>query len=186
MSQLFASGGQSTGASTSVSNEYSNEYSRLISFRIDRLDLHPVQGTLKSLLQHHSSKASIQHSACFIVRLSYLYMTTEKTTALTIGIFVSKVMSLLFNMMSTFVIAFLPRSKHPLISWLQLLSTVILEPKKIKVCHCFHFYPIYLPWSDGTGCHDLKFSECWVLSQLSHSPLWPSSRGSLVPLHFLP
>ena len=145
MSQLFASGGQSIGASTSVTNEYSNEYSRLISFRIDQLDLHPVQGTLKSLLQHHSSKASVQHSACFIVQLSYLYMTTEKNTALTIWIFVSKVMSLLFNMMSTFVIAFLPRSKHPLISWLQLLSTVILEPKKIKVCHCFHFYPIYLP-----------------------------------------
>ena len=110
----------------------SNEYSGLISFRIDWLDLLAVQGTLKSLLQHHSSKASILWpSAFFIVQLSHPYMTTGKTTALTRRTFVGEVMSLLFNMLSRLVIAFLPRSKHLLISWLQLPSAVILEPKKI-------------------------------------------------------
>ena len=98
----------------------SNEYSGMISFRIDWLDLLVVQGTLKSLLQHHSSKASILwHSAFFMVQLSHPYMTTGKTIALIIWTFVGKVMSLLFNMLSTLVIAFLPRSKHLLISWLQ-------------------------------------------------------------------
>ena len=111
----------------------SNEYSELISFRINCLDLLAVQGTLKSLLQHHSSKASIlQHSAFFTVQLSHLYMTTGKTTALTRQTFVGKVMSLLFNMLSMLVMAFLPRSKCHLISWLQSPSAVILEPKKIK------------------------------------------------------
>ena len=110
----------------------SNEYSGLISFRMDWLDLCAVQGTLKSLLQHHSSKASIlQRSAFFIVQLSHLYMTTGKTIALTRQTFVGKVMSLLFNMLSRLVIAFLPRSKRLLISWLQSPSGVILEPKKI-------------------------------------------------------
>ena len=105
----------------------------LISFRIDWFDLLAVQGTLKSLLQHHSSKASIFWcSAFFMVQLSHLYMTTGKTIALTRQIFVVKVMSLLFNMLSRSVIAFLPRSKHLLISWLQSPSAVILEPKKIK------------------------------------------------------
>ena len=99
----------------------SNEYSRLISFRMDWFDLLSVQGTLKRLLQHHSSKASIlQHSAFFMVQLSHLYTTTGKTIALTIRTLVGKVMSLLFNMLSTFVIAFLPRSKCLLISWLHL------------------------------------------------------------------
>ena len=111
----------------------SNEYPGLISFRMDWLDLLAVQGTLKSLLQHHRSKASIlQCSAFFIVQLSHPYMTTEKNIALTRWTFVSKVMSLLFNMLSRLVIAFLPRSKHLLISWLQLPSAVILEPPKIK------------------------------------------------------
>ena len=111
----------------------SNEYSGLISFRMDWLDLLAVQGTLKSLLQHHSSKASVlQHSAFIIVKLSHPYMTTGKTIGLTRWTFVGKVMSLLFNMLSSLVIAFLPRSKHLLISWLQSPSTVILEPKKIK------------------------------------------------------
>ena len=111
----------------------SNEYSGLISFKIDWFDLLTVQGTLKSLLQHHSSKASILWcSAFFMVQLLYPYMTTGKTTALTRWTFVSKVMSLLLNRLSRFVIAFLPRSKHLLISWLQSPSTVILEPKKIK------------------------------------------------------
>ena len=100
---------------------------------MDRLDLLAVQGTLKSLLQHHSSKASIlQHSAFFIVQLSHPYMTTGNTIALTRRIFVGKVMSLLFNMLSRLVIAFLPRSEHLLISWLKLPSAVILEPPKIK------------------------------------------------------
>ena len=109
----------------------SNEYSGLISFRMDWLDLLAVQGTLKSLLQHHSSKASIlQHSAFFIVRLSHLYMTTGKTIALTRQTFVGKVMLLLFNMLSRLIITFLPRSKCLLISWLQSPSAVILEPKK--------------------------------------------------------
>ena len=111
----------------------SNEHSGLISFRIDWLDLLAVQGTLKSHLQHHTSKASIlQCSAFFIVQLSHPYMTTRKTTALTRWTLVDKVMSLLFNMLSRLVITFLPRSKHLLISWLQSSSAVILEPQKIK------------------------------------------------------
>ena len=114
--------------SFSFSISPSNKYSGLISFKIAYLDLLAVQGTLKSLLQHHSSKASIlQRSAFFIVQLSHPYMTTGKTIALTIWIFVGKVMSLLFNMLSRFVIAFLPRSKHLLISWLQSPSAVILD-----------------------------------------------------------
>ena len=123
----------------------SNEYSGLISFRMGWFDLLVVQRTLKSLLQHHSSKASIfRHSAFFIVQLSHPYMTTGKTIALTRWTFVSKEMSLLFNTLSRFVIAFLPRSKCLLISWLLSSYAVILEPKKIK-CHCFHCFPIYFP-----------------------------------------
>ena len=132
MSQLFASGGQSTG-SFSFNISPSNEHPGLISFRMDWLDLLAVQGTLQSLLQHHSSKASIlQHSAFFIIQLSHPYMTTGKTIALTRLTFVDKVMSLLLNMLSKLVITFLPRSKCLLISWLQSPSAVILEPQKIK------------------------------------------------------
>ena len=127
--------------SFSFSISPSNEHPGLISFRMGWLDLLAVQGTLKSLLQHHSSKASILHSAFFIVQLSHPYMTTGKTIALTLWTFVGKVMSLLFNTLFRFVIAFLPRSKHLLISWLQSPSEVILEPQKI-VSHCF---PLYLP-----------------------------------------
>ena len=124
----------------------SNEYSGLISFRMDWLDLLTVQGTLKSLLQHHSSKASIlQRSAFFIVQLSHPYMTPGKTIALTRWTFVGKVMSLLFNMLSKLVITFLPRSKRLLISWLKSPSAVILEPRKIKSLTVFHCFPIYLP-----------------------------------------
>ena len=131
--------------SFSFSISPSNEYSGLISFRMDWLDFLAVQGTLKSLLQHHSSKASIhRRSAFFIVQLSHPYMTTGKTIALTRWTFVGKVMSVLFNMLSRLVITFLPRSKHLLISWLQSPSAVILEPPKI-FCHCFHCLPIYLP-----------------------------------------
>ena len=120
----------------------SNEYSGLISFRTDWFDLLAVQGTLKSLLQHHSSKASIlQCSAVFIVQLSHPYMTTGKTTALKRWTFVGKVMSLLFNMLSRLVINLLSRSKHLLISWLQLPSAVILEPPKIKSVTVSIVYP---------------------------------------------
>ena len=126
-------------------------------FKMDWLDLLAVQGTLKRLLQLHCSKASIlRRSAFFTVQLSHPYMTTGKTIALTRWTFAGKVMSLLFNMLSRLVIAFLPRSKRFLISWLQSPSAVILEPRKI-VSHCFHCFPIYLPWSDGTRCHDLSF-----------------------------
>jgi len=119
--------------SFSLSISPSNEYSGLISFRMDWMDILAVQGTLKSLLQHHSSKASILRcSAFFIVQLSHPYMTTGKTIALTRQTFVDKIMSLLFNMLSRLVITFLPRSKRLLISWLQSPSGVILEPRKIK------------------------------------------------------
>ena len=148
--------------SFSLSISSSNEYSGLISFRMDWLDLLAVQGTLKSLLQHHSSKALIlQHSAFFIVQLSHPYMTTGKTTALTRWTFVGKVMSLLFNIMSRLVITFLPKSKCLLISWLLSSSAVISEPapdplQKNKVSHGVHCFRIYLPWSDGTRCNDLS------------------------------
>ena len=114
----------------------SNEYSGLISFRMDWFHLFAVQQTLKSLLQHHSSKASIWHSAFFIVQFSHPYMTTGKTIALTRWTFVGKVMSLLLNMLSRLVITFLPSSKRLLISWLQSPSAVILKAGK-TVCHCF-------------------------------------------------
>ena len=136
----------------------SNEYSGLISFRMDWLDLLAVQGILKSLLQHHSSKASIlQHSAFFIIQSSHPYTTTGKTIALTRWAFVGKAMSLLFNMLSRLVITFLPRSKCLLISWLQSPSSVILEAPQNKVSHRFHCFPIYLPWSDGARYLDLSF-----------------------------
>ena len=119
--------------SFSFSTSPSNEHPGLIFFRMDWLDLLAVQGTLKSLLQHHSSKASILwHSAFFLVQLSHTYMTTGKTIALTRWTFVGKVMSLFFNMLSRLVITFLPKSKCLLISWLQSSSAVILEPPKIK------------------------------------------------------
>ena len=136
----------------------SNEYSGLISFRMDWLDPFAVQRTLESLLQHHSSKASILwHSAFFIVQLSHPYMTTGETTALIRWTFAGKVMCLLFNMLSKLVIVFLTRSKCLLISWLQSPSAVILEPLQNKISHCFHCFSIYLPWSYGTRCHDLSF-----------------------------
>ena len=124
----------------------SNEHPGLISFRMDWLDLLAVQETLKSLFQHHSLKASIfQRSAFFIVELSHPYMTIGKTIALTRLTFVSKIISLLLNMLSRLVITFLPRNKRLLISWLQSPSAVILEPPKNKVSHCSHSFPIYLP-----------------------------------------
>ena len=131
---------------------------RVVSSGIDWFDLLIVQGTLKSLLQHCSSKASIlQCSAFFMVELSHPYMTTgKKNIALTIWTFVGKVMSLLFNALSRLVIAFLSKSKHLLISWVQSPPTVMLEPKKIKFATVSNVSPS-LPWSDGTRCHDLNF-----------------------------
>ena len=130
VSQLFTSSAQSIGALSSASILPVNIH-ELISFRIDWFDLRAVQGTLKNLPQHHSSKASILRcSAFFIVQLSHPYMTTGKIIALTVWTFVGKVMSLLFNMLTRLVIAFLPRSKYLLISWLQSPSAVILEPQK--------------------------------------------------------
>ena len=152
MSQFFTSGDQSIGVSASTSV-----------LPMNTQDGSPLGWTgwislqskgLSSLLQHHSSKETIlRPSDFFMVQLSHPYMTTGKTIALTRWTFVGKVMSLLFNTLCRLVITFLPRSKRILISWLQSPSAVILEPKKI-VSHCF---PIYLPWSDGTGCHDLNF-----------------------------
>jgi len=161
----------------------SNEHPGLISFRMDWLDLLAVQGTLKNLLQHHNSKASILwHSALFIVQLSHPYMTTGKTIALTRWTFVDKVMFLLFNMLSRLVITFLPRSKHLLISWLQSPPVVILEPRKIESDTVF-----------PSICHEVMGPDAmilvfWMLSfkPTFHSPLSLSSRGSLVLLHFLP
>ena len=169
--------------SLSFSISPSNEHPGLISFRIDWLDLLAVQGTLKSLLQHHSSKASIlQHSAFFIVQLSHPYMTTVKTMALTRQTFVGKVMCPLFNKLSRLVITFLPRSKRLLTSWLQSPSAVILEPPKIKSATVSTVSP--------SICHEVLepdamiFFECWALNQLFHSPLSLSSRGSLVLFTF--
>ena len=144
------------------------------------------KGALKSLLQHHTLKASIlQGSTFFMVQLSHLYMTTEKVITLTTQTFFGKVMSLLFNMLSRLAIAFLPRSKHHLISWLQSPPAVILESKKIKSLTVSSFYPSVCHKVMGPDALILLF-ECWVLSQLFHSPLSPLSRGSLVPLRFLP
>ena len=155
MSQFFTSDGQSIGASVSAS-VLPNEYSGLISFRIDWFDLLAVQGTLKSLLQHHSSKASILWcSAFFMVQLSHSYMTIGKTIALTRQTFVVKVMSLLFNMLSRLVIAFLPRSKRLLISWLQSPSAVILAPKKINSATVSTVSP--------SICHEVMGPDAMVL-----------------------
>ena len=165
MSQFFASG-------FSFSISPSNEYSGLISFRMDWLDLLAVQGTLKSLLQHHSSKVSIlRRLAFFIVQLSHPYMTTGKTIALTRWTLVGKVISLLFNMLSRLVIAFLPRSKCLLISWLQSPSAVILEPKNIKSLTVSTVFP--------SVCHEVRYwgiasQQCcdsfrWKARELSHT-----------------
>ena len=148
----------------------SNEYSGLISLKMDWFDLLAVQGTLKSLLQHHSSKASIfWHSAFFIVQLSHPYVTTGKTIALTRWIFVDKVMFLLFNMLSRLVIAFLPRSKRLLISWLQSPSAVILEPPKIK--------SVAVSIVSPSICHEVMGPDTmiWVFWMLSFKPTFSLS-----------
>ena len=175
--QLFAPDGQRASASV-----LSNEYSGLISFRMDWLDLLVAQQTLKSLLQHHSSKAPIlQYLAFFIVQLSHPNTTTGKTIALTVQTFLSKVISLLFNMLSRLFIAFPPRRKHLLILWLQSLSTEILKPRKIK--------SVTISIVSPSICHeviarDVMFLVFWMLS---FKPTFSfSSRSSLIPLHFLP
>ena len=170
--------------SFSFSISPSNEYSGLISFRIYWLDLRAVQGTLKSLLQHHSSKALILWcSAFFIVQLSHPYMTIGKTIALTRWTFVGKVTSLLSNMLSRLVIAFLPRSKCLLISWLQSPSAVIFEPPKIK--------SLTISIVSPSVCHEVMGPDAMILGfwMLSFKPTFSltlSSRGSLVLLRFLP
>ena len=183
MSQFFASGGQSIGASAWASVLPMNIQDWFPLGLTDWISLQS-KGPQESSPTPQSKASILWHSAFFIVQLSQLNITTGKTIALTRWTFVGKVIFLYFNMLSRLVIAFLLRSKHLLISWWQSPSAVILEPKKI-VCHCFRCFPIYLPWSNGTRCHDLKFFECWVLSQLFHSSLSLSSRGFLVPLHFL-
>ena len=156
MSQLFTLGGQSIWASPSAS--VLPEYQRLTSFRIDPFDLLAIQGTLKSFLQHHNLKASVLQLSVFffIVQLSHPYMITGKNHRFDYMDF-GEVMSSPFNTLSEPVITFNPRSKHLLSSWLQSLFTVILEPKKIKSVTVSICFLIYLPWSDGTGCHDLSF-----------------------------
>ena len=156
--------------SFSFSNSPSNEYSRLISFRMDQLDLLPAQGTLKSLLQHHTSKASIiRQSAIFIVQLSHPYMTTGKTIALIRRTFVGKVMSLLFNMPSKLVITFLPRSKH-LIHGCSHHLQWFWSPKN-KVCYCFHCFPIY--------CHAIQKFPCDIHESKDLTSLASASPGCL-------
>ena len=157
MSQYFASGCQSIGASASASVLPLNiqdwpplGLTGLISLQ--------SKGLSRVFSNNTVLKASnLQHSAFIMVQLSQPYMTTRRTIVLIRWTFVSKVMSLLFNVLSRMIIAFLPRSKCLLISWLQSPSALILEPQENKVCHCFPYFPIYLPWSDGTGCHDLDF-----------------------------
>ena len=144
--------------SFSFSINPSSEYSGLISLRMNWLDLLAVQGTLSSLLQHHSSKTSIlRHSAFFRVELSHTHMTTGKVIALTRQTFVGKVMSLLFNTLSRFVIAFFSKEQVSINFMAALTICSDSRAPQNKVSHCFHCFPIYLPWSDGTRSHDLSF-----------------------------
>ena len=164
----------------------SNEYSGLISFRIDWLDLLAVQGTLKSLLQHHNSKASILRCSTFFrVQLSHPYMTTGKDIALTRWTFVGKVMFLLFNMLSKVGHSFSSNEQAAFNFMAAVTICSDFGAPQNKVSHCFHCFPIYFPWNDGARCLDLSFLNV-VLSQLLHSPLSRSSRGSLVLFYFLP
>ena len=156
-SQFFTSGGQSIGVSSSVS-VLSMNIQDWFPLGLTGLISMPSKGLSRVFSNTIVQKASILwHSAFFMVHLSHPYMTTGKTIALTRWTFVGKIMSLLFNTLSRLVLAFLPRSKHLLISWLQSPSTVILEPPQNKVCLCFHCFPIYFPWRDGNRCHDLCF-----------------------------
>ena len=182
MSQLFAWGGQSTGVSAGASFLPKNTQGWSPLEWTGWMDLLAVQGTLKSLVQHHSSKASILQCS---VQLSHPYMTTGKTIALTRWTLVGKIMSLLLNMLSRLVITFLPRSKCLLISWLQSPCAVILEPPKIKSDTVSTISPSI---SHEVVGPDAMIFVFWMLSliQVFHSPLSLSSRGFLAPLHFLP
>ena len=187
MSQLFTSGGQSIGALLSSSISPSNEYSGLISFRINWFDLLAVQETLKSLLYHHNSEASVLWcSAFFMFQLSHLYMTTVKTLALTVWNFVGKAMSLLFNMLSRFVIASVPRNKRLSISWLQSLSAVIFgaQENKVKV----KVAQLCLTLCDPVNytVHGLLWARIveWVAFPFSRGSSQPRDRTQLV--HSLP
>ena len=157
MSRLFTSGTQGIWSSR-FSISPSNVYSVSISFRIDRFDLLAVQGNFKNLLQHHSLKASTLWYSAFTVQLLHLCMTTGKTIVLTIWTFAGKVMSLLFNTLSRFVVAILSRSKC-----LNFMAAgtvrVDFEAQENEIWHCCCIFPIYLPWSDRTRCHDLKWDE---------------------------
>ena len=170
------------------STRTSNEYSWLISFRIDWLDLPAVQRTLKSLLQHHNSKASIQFksSAFFMVQLLHLYMTTGKPIDLTIWTLVGKVISMPFNMLSSFVIALLPRSKHLLISWVQSTIGSDFGTQENKTCHCFHFSPSICHEVIGLDAKILPWlywgpQNCFGLGRAQHLSLWqePKTEPSL-------
>ena len=170
-----------------LQHQYFQRIFRIGSFRIDWFDLLAVHTTLKSLLQHHSLKASILWcSAFFIVQLSYLYMTAGKTIALTIRTFVGKVMSLLFNISAALVCHSFSSKEQTSFNFM--VSVTICSDfgtQEKKICHCFHFFLFYLQWSDGTRYHVLSFLNAWVLSQLFHSPPSLSSRGILVPFCFL-
>ena len=172
--------------SFSLSISPSSEHPGLISFRMDWLDLLAVQGTLKSLFQHHSSKASILWcSGFFTVQLSHPYMTTGKTIALTRRTFVGKVMSAFKYAIQ--VGHNCPSKEQASFNFMAAITICSdFGAQKNKVWHCFHCFPIYFPWSDGTKYYDLSVLKCWALSQLFHSPLSLSSRGFWVPLHFLP
>ena len=155
-SQLFTSGEQKVGASVSVSVLWMS-IQGWFPFRLSGL-ISLLSKGLRSLLQHHGLKASILWlSAFFMVQLLQPYVTTGKTIALPIETFIGRVICLPFNTLSRFVIAFPPRSNYLLISWLQSPSVVILEHLGEEICHCFHLFPFYLPWSNGARCHDLSF-----------------------------
>ena len=179
MSQFFSSGGENIGASASASVSPVNIQGW---FPLGWTGLSSLQSKgLLSLLQHQTSKASVLWcSAFFIVQLSHPYTTTGKAIALTRQTFVGKIMSLLFNMLSRFVIAFLPRSKHLLISWLQSLSTLILEPKKIMSVTVFIVPHLFaMKWWDRTP--RFYFFQCWVFSQLFHFPVWAMNLEPQIP-----
>ena len=156
MSRLFASGGQSFGAWATATVIPVNIQGRFL-LRLRVWFPCSLEDSEESSPAPYWKVSILWHLAVFMVQLSHLHMTTGKTVTFTIQTFFSKVMSLLFNMLSRFVIPFLPRNKRLLISLLQSLSTVILEYKENKICHCFHVFPIYLSWSDWTRCHDLSF-----------------------------
>ena len=157
MSQLFTSGGQSIGASVSPSVLPMNIQGWFL-LGLTGLSSLLFKKISKSLLQHYNLKASVLwHSVFFMCQLSNLYIITGEIIASSIEAFVRKRMSSPLNMISMFVIAFFPKNKYLLMSWLQSPSTVILEPPKNKICNSFHFSPFYLLWSDGTKCHDLSF-----------------------------